>query len=260
MTLKAAAKRKVARTIRNHNRLLTDVRLQTLRDLGKVMSVVSQEKASSHFMRDGEYTTFADWCFIHRARLNLLPLNGANPRPNANKPCLRCAWQNETLPHIMCHCITYSDAYRRRHNALVDSQDNCLRTPLESNIRKSVCPKSSVLKPDLVIEKNNKLLIIDVTCSFESMGDAFADARTEKETKYADLAVEMRALPRYNRVTVHAFIVGLLGSYDPLNEQLMKSGVEEVLRNLQKAVCVSDVIRWSRMRYIEHITGARQYE
>ncbi|XP_069193512.1 uncharacterized protein [Procambarus clarkii] len=187
------------------------------------MSVVSQEKASSHFMRDGEYTTFADWRFIHRARLNLLPLSGVTRRPNANKTCRRCAWQNETLPHVMCHCMTYSDAYRRIHNALLDKVKIAVLgrhwKVISENQR--VLSTDSVLKPDLVIE-DNELLIIDITCPVENTGAAFADAQTEMETKFADLAAKMRALLRYNRVTIHAFIVGPLGSYDPLNERLMK--------------------------------------
>ncbi|XP_069176419.1 uncharacterized protein [Procambarus clarkii] len=261
-TLKAAARRIVARTIRNHHRQLRDARLHTLRDQGKAMCVVSQEKASSHFMREGEYTTFADWRFVHRARLNLLPLNGATRRPNTNKNCRRCAWQNETLPHVMCHCMTYSDAYRRRHNALVDRiKTAALGRHWKVTAENQRVPRAdSVLKPDLVIEKDNELLIIDVTCPFENTEAAFTEARTEKEMKYADLAAEMRALPRYNRVTVHAFIVGPLGSYDPHNERLMKRLASKKYLATFRKLCVSDAIRWSRMRYIEHITGARQYE
>ncbi|GIY24082.1 reverse transcriptase domain-containing protein [Caerostris darwini] len=46
---------------------------------GKAIEVSSLAPASSHFLTDGAYTRFADWRFIHRARLNLVPLNGAKP-------------------------------------------------------------------------------------------------------------------------------------------------------------------------------------
>lgn len=158
--------------------------------------------------------------------------------------------------------MTYSDAYRRRHNALVDRiKTAALGRHWKVTAENQRVPRAdSVLKPDLVIEKDNELLIIDVTCPFENTEAAFTEARTEKEMKYADLAAEMRALPRYNRVTVHAFIVGPLGSYDPHNERLMKRLASKKYLATFRKLCVSDAIRWSRMRYIEHITGARQYE
>ncbi|GIY44230.1 uncharacterized protein CDAR_27071 [Caerostris darwini] len=41
------------------------------------MECVALSPSSSHFITDGKYTRFADWRFIHKARLNLVPLNGA---------------------------------------------------------------------------------------------------------------------------------------------------------------------------------------
>jgi len=34
--------------------------------------------ASSHFIRAGDFCRFADWRFVHLARLNLVPLNGSS--------------------------------------------------------------------------------------------------------------------------------------------------------------------------------------
>lgn len=70
-------RRVVARNIRFHHRVLHDDSLRDKPDQGKVMIQAGKERASSFFIRDGAFTTFADWRFIHRARLNLLPLNGA---------------------------------------------------------------------------------------------------------------------------------------------------------------------------------------
>ncbi|MDD9340746.1 MAG: reverse transcriptase family protein, partial [Providencia heimbachae] len=46
-------------------------------DQGKVFEVTASNSASNHFLRAGNYTRFAEWRFIHRARLNTLPLNGS---------------------------------------------------------------------------------------------------------------------------------------------------------------------------------------
>ncbi|KAE8738943.1 hypothetical protein FOCC_FOCC015560 [Frankliniella occidentalis] len=45
-------------------------------DQGKVARVSAVNSISNHFIFDGRYTRFADWRFIHRARLGVLPLNG----------------------------------------------------------------------------------------------------------------------------------------------------------------------------------------
>ncbi|GFS36608.1 hypothetical protein TNIN_215361 [Trichonephila inaurata madagascariensis] len=51
------------------------------------------------------HTRFADWRFIHKARLNLLPLNGAKQWINAaSRKCRRCGYENETLPSHHCGC------------------------------------------------------------------------------------------------------------------------------------------------------------
>ena len=44
---------------------------------GEVLSSTSRHGASNRFMRSGKYIRFADWRFVHRARLDVLLLNGA---------------------------------------------------------------------------------------------------------------------------------------------------------------------------------------
>ncbi|KAL1415238.1 hypothetical protein MTO96_029508 [Rhipicephalus appendiculatus] len=73
---------------------------------GKAMACVAADLANSHFMRSGRYARFKEWRFIHRARLNLLPLNGTRTWvPAAAKRCRRCGYGEETLPHVLCHCM-----------------------------------------------------------------------------------------------------------------------------------------------------------
>lgn len=83
------------------------------------MEVVSLSK-SSHFVSSGFLTRFADWRFIHRARLNLLPLNACRPWALADKRCHRCGYQEETLPHVINHCMRYSTLIKKRHNLIID--------------------------------------------------------------------------------------------------------------------------------------------
>ncbi|OXA50787.1 Retrovirus-related Pol polyprotein from type-1 retrotransposable element R2 [Folsomia candida] len=77
ITLEPRHRQAIARTLRQQTRQVRDKRLHSLANQGKVMEVVAQSKASHHFIQNGDYIRFADWRFIHRARLNLVPLNGA---------------------------------------------------------------------------------------------------------------------------------------------------------------------------------------
>ncbi|GIX76392.1 retrovirus-related Pol polyprotein from type-2 retrotransposable element R2DM [Caerostris extrusa] len=74
-----------------------------------------------HFVSNGLHTRFADWRCIHKARLNLLPLNGCQQWKSGNdKLCRRCSQWAETLPQVINHCSLHSHAWQLRHNAIVD--------------------------------------------------------------------------------------------------------------------------------------------
>lgn len=66
------------------------------------------------------------------------------------------------------------------------------------------------LRPDLVIQKDRDIIIIDVTVPFENGMVAFDNAREAKETKYNELATELSREGK--KAKVEAFIVGSLGS------------------------------------------------
>ena len=259
ITLDCTSRRKIASTIRNQMREHRDAALQEKPSQGKVMKLVAKERASSSFFRDGSFTTFADWRFIHRARLNLLPLNGAQQHRRNNQQCRRCQYPRETLPHVINHCMRHSHAMQLRHNDLVKRVERAAVgrnwRVLQANQRIPDVQDNG--RPDLVIEKNREVLIIDITCPFENGEGAFAEARATKEAKYQDLAREMRR--NYDRVGVEAFIVGPLGGYDTENERLMRRLASKSYLKMFRRLCVSDVISWSRKIYIEHITGHRQY-
>ncbi|XP_054722327.1 uncharacterized protein LOC129232113 [Uloborus diversus] len=84
-------KSKVVHTIREKRRGLKAQTRIAKRSQRKAMECVAASRSSSHFLFSGEYTQFADWRFIHRARLNLLPLNGSKPwRTGQNTSCRTC--------------------------------------------------------------------------------------------------------------------------------------------------------------------------
>ena len=252
-------RRKIATIIRNSKRSQRDQALQHKPDQGKTMALMSGDKSSNAFIKDGRFVSFADWRFIHRARLNLLPVNGARRGHNIDKRCRRCGRHDETLPHVLNHCMRHSNTMLRRHNAIVDrlkSTAGYMHWEVISENR-HVPGTNENLRPDLVIKKDDQVLIIDVTCPFENGDTAFTTAREEKIAKYSDVARQLKRT--YRRVTIEPFIVGPLGAYDPNNASLTKKIATRNYTKILKLLCVTDTIAWSRKQYVEHITGARQY-
>ncbi|EDW88534.1 uncharacterized protein Dyak_GE18776 [Drosophila yakuba] len=232
-------------------------------DQGKVAKLSTLTPVSNAFMRDGSFTRFADWRFIHRARLGVLPVNGAIRWGSGDKRCRVCGYQLESVPHVLCHCMHHSNAMQQRHNAVMDrlaKAGSRLGTPRVNCRVEGVAEDMAALRPDLVWrdERSRKIVIVDVTVPFENGAEAFDNARGEKEEKYRPLAEALRAMGY--QVKLEAFIVGALGSWDPKNERVLKTlGVSRFYAGLMRRLMVADTIRWSRDIYVEHVSGIRQF-
>ncbi|CAL8068543.1 unnamed protein product [Orchesella dallaii] len=252
-------RRIVAKTIRNYLRMQRDVTLQSKPNQGKAMECVAESSASHSFIRTGAFVRFADWRFIHRARLNLVPLNGQPWRPaNDSKQCRRCGNPNETLPHVLGHCMRYSRAYTLRHDAIVSR----IKKAAEKEFRvvgENTEVDNSHLRPDLVLCKGRDAYIIDVTIPFENRKEAMEEAALLKTQKYTELAERLKQQYHYKTAVVVPFLVGALGSWYPGNDVFMKKLCSKAYASLMRKLCVTDAIRWSRDIYIEHITGKQQY-
>ena len=112
--------RRESRALREAVRRTDLADLTRLPQQGKVLSCVADQPVSSHYMYNGSFTRFADWRFVHRARLSLVPLNAYSRRPGADRRCRRCGYAAETLPHVLNHCLTaHAEAYQLRHDALL---------------------------------------------------------------------------------------------------------------------------------------------
>ncbi|GFU50716.1 retrovirus-related Pol polyprotein from type-1 retrotransposable element R2 [Trichonephila clavipes] len=214
--------------------------------------------ASTHFLTDGKYTRFTDWRFIHKARLNLVPLNAYRKGPQPSlRASRKCGEWDETLPHVLNHCKSYSAVWQLRHNAFL------------ARIRAAVAFKGTILsenqvagpnrlRPDLVANVDNKIYIIDVTIPFENRRGAFGQARERKISKYLELIPYFTSLG-YQHVQIVPIIVGALGAWDPENDAFLRKVATKRYLAVLRKLCVSDCIRWSRDIYTQHLTGAQQY-
>lgn len=212
-------RRKVFIFLRQAFRDSETAKLAGSRHQGKTFRCFSKSKASSHFHREGDFTRFAEWRFIHRARLADVPLNAyRHSGDERDRRCRKCHNHAETLPHVLNHCRPFLPAITRRHNSIVE------------RVKKAAAGRWKVLsenrpvgtqglRPDLMLEKDNVVLLIDVRCPFENGESAFEDARFEKERKYAQLVTELRQ--KYRATRVEAIVVGSLGAWDPKNDRVV---------------------------------------
>ncbi|GBO30887.1 hypothetical protein AVEN_125775-1 [Araneus ventricosus] len=182
LILKSASRRKILFSIRNRLRQDRALALTAKPDQGKAMECVAMSPTSSHFIGNGMYTRFSEYRFIHRARLNLLPLNGLPWKEGTNKRCRRCDKADlETLPHVINHCEAHSRAWQLRHDNI---QNRVLNAAQNSHaeiisVNKKIV-KALNLRPDIVMKLDNVIYIVDITCPFENRMDGFEKAKQEK--------------------------------------------------------------------------------
>jgi hypothetical protein len=123
------APKDVCRFLHNLEREHSSKSLRDLRDQGKVPRSLSNDKFGngSNWHFTGLNMRFKDWRFIHRARLNCLPLNSIKHRWSDSNPTRRHCEQHETLPNVLCHCTINMPAITIRHNKIVDRLTNAVR-------------------------------------------------------------------------------------------------------------------------------------
>ncbi|KAE8740557.1 hypothetical protein FOCC_FOCC013921 [Frankliniella occidentalis] len=152
--------------------------------------------------------------------------------------------------------------WRNRHSSVIKNLVASMNDDTKTHLRleKTVPGSKTRLLPDLVLldEQKKQAVIIDVACPFENRMQALTNKRKEKCTKYEPVCEELRAAGY--TATCDAVVVGSLGSWDPKNEHALNLlGICPSKRRQLKQEIVSDVIRWSRDLYVEHMCGHRQY-
>ncbi|XP_023234044.1 uncharacterized protein LOC111633668 [Centruroides sculpturatus] len=224
-------------------------------DQGKVFKLTATNKDSNHFLHDGNYIRFADWRFIHRARLSVVPLRGLRRFGNTTQRCRRCQRHRETLAHVINHCPPNLSQITKRHNAILNRLINAIdRRNLRIYTNQQIPDFHSTCRPDLVVINNNPktATIVDIATPFENDEDAFNRAREEKIRKYNDLAAHYRH--KGYDTYIDAFIVGALGGYDAANEGVIQRlGISRNYAKLMRRLMVSDCVKASRDIYTNHL-------
>ncbi|GBO08913.1 Retrovirus-related Pol polyprotein from type-1 retrotransposable element R2 [Araneus ventricosus] len=185
ISINASERKKVLFALRDHFRTGRSNRLLLCPKQGKAMECVAKSRASTHFLFNGDYTSFAVYRFFSSARLDLLSLRGNQPwKKNVDMSCRGCdECDLETLPHVLNHCKGRSRAWTLRHDCV------CNR------LVKALLPKGKIIarnqdvgplgkRPDIVFQMGKEIFIIDVTIPFENRYASFESARKAKIDKY----------------------------------------------------------------------------
>ena len=233
-------------------------------DQGRSVTCFSQHPASNHWVPSGKYTSFGEYRFALKARLNLLPTRTVRKRAGENVTdlsCPRCNNEQETLAHVLNHCPSQVGLIRQRHNNILTRLANAIPPWKGRQYKEQMVPGDPQgLKPDLVVlnDVSKEAYVVDVTMPFEGSG-SFAMARTEKEEKYNHLKALLSS-KGYNKVEVDAFVVGPLGSWDKLNEMVLrKLSVPRKYATLFRRLCCTEAIKGSFIMWKNHTMGPSRY-
>lgn len=101
----------------------------------------------------------------------------------ADKQCRCFGYGEETLPHVLCHCMRQSRAMRERHNGIVAGIEKAALAKFMV-IAENQVVGTTFLKPDLVLACGEEAIILDICSPFENWLQVFHEARRVKE-KYA---------------------------------------------------------------------------
>lgn len=140
-------------------------------------------------------------------------MNRARPQPDLR--CRQCESQLETLGHILGQCQATKPQRIRRHNEIRDfvveevtKRGNEVAVTKEPTVR---LPSGGNLKPDLVIQSQERVFVVDVTVRHED-GDYLAQGRLDKLNKYSRLLPHFRQRYGAADAEVLPIVVGTRGA------------------------------------------------
>lgn len=225
-------------------------KLLDLPDQGKVARASVKDAFANglSWMFTGLNMRFKDWCFVHRACLNVVPTNKNKSKwsEKFDPECRVCHTYDESLPHILCHCKDNSVQIRDRHNKIVERLRKAIRLG-QVRVDQQVPDMNGECRPDLVINRGNEVTVIDVTCPFENGESDYA-----KVMKYQPVKSHFEALGM--KCTIYHFVIGCLGSWHPNNEAVLRNiGMSKKYKSLFRKLCCSDVIRGSADIYYKYM-------
>ena len=138
---------------------------------------------------------------------------------NTTKTCRRCGLADETLVHVLQTCPKTQGMRCRRHNNVCRQVSEKLRSKGFQVFSEQGLPspglQTDISRPDLIAIRDEKALVLDVTCVYESNSSTLQKAYNMKVSRYKPLAETIKQKYHVHDVTFHGLCVGSRGAYDP---------------------------------------------
>ncbi|KKZ05288.1 hypothetical protein YC68_23955, partial [Vibrio parahaemolyticus] len=152
--------------------------------------------------------SFRDWRYLHRARLDILPLRGHSwfCSQEQDTSCRRCGKENETGFHVLNHCEEGLQLATKRHNTIQDLLESLLVKQGHDVTINNAIPGQR-LRPDVEFQLSGSRVMVDVVVCYDQPG-SMENAYQRKYDKYSSHG---RILP---------LVVGSLGSWYPRNDEI----------------------------------------
>ena len=176
---------------------------------GRVASALAIDQSTKDIARLTSCRTdlqHNDWKYLHRARLDLLPLRGYSWSSFDNKSCRHCGESSENGLHVLNNCKVNLTLATQRHDAVLELFHHLLsRKGYAATINRRL-PETR-LRPEVELQVSGSRLMINVAVSYDLQENLEA-AYTRKVVKYQHLG---QVLP---------LVLGSLGSWHPLNDDI----------------------------------------
>lgn len=199
--------------------------------VGKAAKTFRHTVSNTWMNPHSSYFSEADYITGMSLRAETYPCKATLARTRAVNDinCRHCHQTVETMGHISGACPKVKDYRIRRHNTIV----NCVAEKCKGE-GWTVCfePQlvdfeSKVWKPDLVLVKGDKAVVLDPTVVWEA-GPSLQRANLAKQCKYAHLGQEIRRMFNVFQVDVLGLAIGARGGWCEQNTKTLKTlGIED---------------------------------
>lgn len=164
----------------------------------------------------------SDYIVAMQLRTNTYPCRATLARGREiNANCRRCGQTAETIGHISGHCMAVKDYRIKRHNVVTNAlAEKCKHAGWKVAHEPHLKVENEVYKPDLVMVKDNKAVIVDPTIVFEN-GDSLRKANEAKVNKYSRLDTIIRETYAVNEVHIKGLAIGCRGGWTRENSSTL---------------------------------------
>uniref|UniRef100_A0AAV2L9F4 Reverse transcriptase domain-containing protein n=1 Tax=Knipowitschia caucasica TaxID=637954 RepID=A0AAV2L9F4_KNICA len=243
----------VAQKLRSSNmKVLEHNRWKLLRSQGKGVEVFANDQVSNFWLRQPVVSglTVSEFLVALRLRSNtvIMRYSAVARAPNADSSCRFCQYPKETLPHIIGNCPEFKENRMSAHNKVCGRLGDLASEKGWKVLREEhVIVSGRTWVPDLIITKDGKGMVLDVTICFEQSLGTLREKAEAKQQKYEHLKPVLEKGLKLSHMAVEGFPMGARGKWHKGNYRILeemgfsKTAMKLEARRLSKLVLVNTI-------------------